>query len=497
MTKRILSWLLLVVMCLSTLPAIAELDTSKQTELTFVLLGDQPKDMQSVTEKLNELTMRDLNCTVNWIFLGWDKWQDKYNLKLASGEKIDMIYTASWAQYLALARKGAYLEMDEYLPEYAPQSWSNMTQDQWNGARVAGKIYTVPCDWEELKSNGILYRADLAEKFGIANPITTWDDMELYFDKCLEMDPSTIPYNENSGKLKDSMIQAGLGKWEWVVNESTYYPVTEGNTTAVVNYFQTPEFVAYVTRMKRWYDKGFWSKNVLSAQTEGENLFKEGKTYACKSNIAGVESIGRDWIDQHPDWQVNIFLNADVKGVIHNNPVIGNGVGLPRACSDIPRSLALVDKLRYDPEYYMLTQYGIEGKHYTLAEDGSVLPMGSTDEVGFGVSAMQPWGWHVDRMEPAKGAQWGGKDELYTRMRSILKPNYVDSFAFDVTNVSAQFAAMENVFNQYVMPLIVGKTNDVQADVDMVNQKLKDVGIEAYLAEVQTQLEAFFAENGY
>jgi putative aldouronate transport system substrate-binding protein len=293
------------------------------------------------------------------------------------------------------------------------------------------------------------------------------------------------------------MIQAGLGKWEWVVNESTYYPVTAGNSTDVVNYFQTPEFVEYVTRMKRWYDKGFWSKNVLSVQTEGLNLFQEGKTYAAKSNIAGVESTGRDWIQQHPDWKVGIFLNADVKGVIHNNPVIGNGVALPRACSDIPRSLALIDKLRYDPEYYMLTQYGILGKHYNLDANGSVVPLGSNDEVGFGASAMQPWGWHVDRMEPPQAQQWAGKDELYARLRTLLKPNYVDSFAFDVAPVAAQYAALENVFNQYVMPLIVGKTSDVAADVALVNQKLGEAGVDAYLAEVKGQLTAFFTENGY
>ncbi len=498
MAKRILSLVLVLALALSVaLPAMAELDTSKQEELTFVLLGDQPKDMQSVADQLNELTMRDFNCTINWVFLGWDKWQDKYNLKLASGEKIDLIYTASWAQYLALARKGAYLPLDEYLPEYAPQSWANMTVDQWNGARVAGKIYTVPCDWEELKSNGILYRADMAEEFGIQNPITTWEDMELYFQKCLEKDPNTIPFNETSGKIKDSVIQAALGQYQWVVNESAYYGVTLGNTTDVINYFETEEFKTFVARMKSWYDQGFWSKNVLSNQTEGETLFQQGLTYACKSNIAGVESVGRDWIAQHPDWKVNIFLNADVKGFVNSNPVIGNGVAVPRTCSDIPRSLAVLDKLRYDPDYYMLTQYGILGKHYNLDDKGCVVPLGSNDDVGFGSSAMQPWGWHVDRMEPPAGEQWAGKQELYDRMHGILRPNYVDSFAFDVTPVSAQFAALENVFNQYVLPLIVGKTDDVDADIAKVNEQLKNAGIDDYLKEVKTQLDAFFAENGF
>ena len=56
----------------SSEPAAAELDTSKQVEIVMYYLGTEPAGQQVIWDKLNEILLERLNCTlkVNFISAG-------------------------------------------------------------------------------------------------------------------------------------------------------------------------------------------------------------------------------------------------------------------------------------------------------------------------------------------------------------------------------------------------------------------------------------------
>lgn len=75
------------------------LDTSKEVELQFYMLGDAPKDLPSIEAQINKMAKEDLNATVKFIYTTWTDWDQKYKLLLSSGQSIDLIFTADWTQY--------------------------------------------------------------------------------------------------------------------------------------------------------------------------------------------------------------------------------------------------------------------------------------------------------------------------------------------------------------------------------------------------------------
>ncbi len=478
-------------------PDATALDISKAEELNFILVGPEAKDAVSVVAELNKLSQADLNLTVNYTFLGWENLGNKYNLILSSGEKADMIYTATWNNFQTLARKGAYLALEDYLPKYAPLSWEQTSQDAWKTATVNGHIYTVPCDWKELMSNGFAYRMDIAKELGFTERITTLDEFEAYLAACKKAYPDIIPFNASATELNASLVNVVMDKYEEL--SGRYASAVSNDDPTVVNFFETPEFEKACVFAKSAYDNGYWSKNILSNKTSADGPFIEGKTFVAKQNITQASALYTNSIKDNPDWEIGFFGQMDANGgILHPNVPIGNGVALPKACSNPERALAYVDKLRYDSRYYILSNYGIEGTHFDIdAASGAPVYKGSADVIGFGYQSMQPWGWHIDKMELPVANQWPMWKTIYDKYEPTSTFPKYGAFGFDATNVSAEQAALNNVTDQYYTILISGKSTDIKGDIKILNDKLKAAGLEKFTAELQTQLDAYWKEMGY
>lgn len=90
-------------------------------ELNWYLLGTANPDL--VKAEANKILEKDLNATIKLNFTTWTDWQTKYNLLLSSGEPVDMIFASSWADYFKYAKQGAFLDLTDLLPKYAPETW--------------------------------------------------------------------------------------------------------------------------------------------------------------------------------------------------------------------------------------------------------------------------------------------------------------------------------------------------------------------------------------
>jgi putative aldouronate transport system substrate-binding protein len=501
-TPRILVLALVLVVALATLVSCAQptaaptnnatptTEQLKQVELNFYLLGPEPKDMASVSAELDKLSTADMKATVKWTFLGWDKWDQKYTLALSSGEPIDAIYVASWANYLTYAKSGAYMALDDLLAANAPESVKQVTEDAWKQTKVGGKIYCVPCDWKEYTTDCTTYRADIAKSLGIEK-IETVADLETFFDAVKAQDPTALPFNGTAVDM--SGFQGYFYKGLTSLGNRLFI-LEDDATGKLVNFFETANFKEYATTMKRWADKGFWSKSILSNQIIAEELFKQGKNVACQSNPTKADTLYRNTRADHPDWEIGVLTYAEINGKATTTPSYRNGMALPKNSPNPERALMYIDKLRYDARYYNLTEYGIQGKHYVIDTEGNYVAAAS--DTGFSYMGMQPWGWHVTKMElPTKGG-WPGFDAVYEKLDKIYVFDRYASFAFDKTPVSGEEAAITQVINEFFYPIYAGRVDDVDAAIAKGIDELKKAGYEKYLAEVQKQRDAYLAEQG-
>ena len=67
-------------------------------------------------------------------------------------------------------------------------------------------------------------------------------------------------------------------------------------------------------------------------------------------------------------------------------------------------------------------------------------------------------------------------------------------FSFDATKTANEITACTNVVNKYHKALVCGAL-DPEETLPKFNQELKDAGLDAIIAEKQSQLDAWLSEN--
>ena len=170
--KKTLSLVLALLMMLSIVPmASAE---EALPEVVVYMMGDKPADCDMVMEKVNEILKKELGCTMSMNFVGWADWGTAYQLLLTGGNKIDLIYNASWASDKDYARQGAFMDLTDLVEENAPELWDMIPMEAWNFATIPTEngdvIYCIPTAYVNYTSTGIIYRQDLCEKYNLPAP---------------------------------------------------------------------------------------------------------------------------------------------------------------------------------------------------------------------------------------------------------------------------------------------------------------------------------------
>jgi len=101
------------------------------------LLGATPAGMPYVVTALNKKLKADINATLSINYIGWSDLAAKYPLILASGEDLDVIYTADWAYYQQEAVKGAFREITQAeMGTYMPKNYAAVNKVAYSQLRL-------------------------------------------------------------------------------------------------------------------------------------------------------------------------------------------------------------------------------------------------------------------------------------------------------------------------------------------------------------------------
>ena len=473
-------------------------DTSKKVELTWYVLGDAHQDTPKVLDEWNKMLEKDLNATVKLNFTSWNDWQSKYNLLLASGEKVDMVFASSWAVFYKYAKQGAFLDLTDLLPTYAPQTWAEVPKEDWDTATVGGKIYAVPNTNPEYTPNGLVYRDDWRQQFNLP-AIKDLDTLEAYMDGVKKNVKGVTPIG---GKAWNEVYTLFTDYYDFKVygGEGSVIASTSYDTPRdIVEYPFTPQFEEFVKRMKTWADKGFWASNTLSSQTEAGDLIKAGTGAVYWRNAPGAGGFISDVAKTNPDYKLAYFPFTRFHNYAIPTLPMANAMAVPKSAKNPERSLMVLDKLRNDPTYFRLMTYGIEGVHYSIDADGKTMitpPEGVTVTKDWKNYDITSWGWrYKPNMLGVKGG-WDGMDALNAEFAAESKPNIFDPITMDYEPVKAQVAAVNQVFKQYGQPLMMGLVPDVDKALETYRSKLKAAGADKILDYVKEQANAYFDEKG-
>ena len=475
---------------------------AKKVELIFWMLGNPPKDIELINEELNKLTLKDLNCTVKINMTTWTDWANKYKLLLSSGQPIDLIFTADWVDYNQYAEKGAYKALDDLVPKYAPKLNKFVPKEMWDAVRINGNIYTIPATWKEYVEEGICYREDLRKKHNLPVP-DSLENIEAYLEGIKKNETDIIPtsseiYQMRHGTEFTLFMSLRQLLYKHVDKNGLAYGLVADydNPTEVRSYWGSEDMLKDMKTMKRWADKGFWSRSVLSQQVTPKDMITEGSIAAD----LGINPVKYTDIIQrakagHPDWEFAYIPYCRITKLVRPVHPTHNGFAVPISSKNTERALKFYEKLVLDKRYNWLTEYGIEGKHFEVVDNKYYKMIGTAEENGFQRESLCGWAWRNPEYQ-IFDKSFDVVLELFEEMDQYSKPDIFSSFVENYTPYQAERAAIYQITAQYLVPMQAGLVDDVDKAMKQFMDKIKAAGLENVQNGYKEQWLKYCEEHG-
>ena len=163
----------------------------------------------------------------------------------------------------------------------------------------------------------------------------------------------------------------------------------------------------------------------------------------------------------------------------------GAMMAISTASKNPERAMMFLNLLNTDPEVMTLMNYGVEGVHYNLTEDGCVEFTAERDN-------FKPWTNGVGNVTilPPTVEQGVGFWDTYTSYYGNAKEIPILGFAYDGSGVETEMSAVANVVEEYLLPLCTGAVDPEQKLPEFL-EKLEQNGVNTVLDDANAQLESF------
>lgn len=470
-------------------------------EIKFYMVGDGPLDLPLIESEINILANKDLNLNVKFNFTTWTEYMKTYDILLTSGRPIDLIFTTEWLNYKQYAQKGAFMELDDLLPLYAPDLYNFIPEEFWEAVKVNGHIYTIPSTWIEYVNEGFLYREDLRKKYKLPEPVNL-ETIELYLEGIRKNEPDRILMSElvidnSSGPFFSAASVLNI-KYNWVNFNIPYGLNTEySNPMDLELYWESEDFVTDMKMFKRWADKGFWSKSVLTNNNGLHASFINDYSIAVLSGVNPLKFNRTVTLfeTRSAGGEVGYYPYSRSTGIVHPVHPIHNGFAIPISSKNPEDALRFYEKLVLDTRYNHLTHYGIEGTHYSIDSGGYYSMIGDLKSNGFTRESMNSWAWrnpdnmlydrHFDKIK-----------DLFTEFDEYAQPDLYSDFIEDYSSYQAERAALHQVQSQYLVPLQAGLVDDVDEAIKAFLDKAYSAGLQTIIDNYKQQWDDYCTEKG-
>lgn len=481
-------------------------DNLKQVTLRMFAIMDAPKN-QDLTDKfykeLNEKLTKALHCTVELNYAAGNDFKNNYELALASGEKYDIMHAASgWLDYQKYAAKGAFLPLDDLIPQYAPYLQKKIAQKTWDAVKVNGKIYGVPSLKVTWCEPTFLYREDIRKKLSLP-PVDSYEHIGTYLQGIADHS------KELGGILPSSDYQAQVYATSWIyttpymgideVSDRRFnFVLNPKDPTKVYAAIETPEYKQYMSKLKEWADKGYWPSSVLTSTDWGVMNVLDGKSAASFNEQLPPYAYHATYIkQQHPDWELGFFLySQDPKypdSVVRTQSSTSALMAVAKTAENPERALMLIDYLQQNPDLWKFCYYGMEGINYNLTD--GMLDKTKIDEDTNGFNYFPADFIGNSEFELKEVNRWDRYDEYIKMLQDKTTDNILDGFVLDTSGFAAEYTALYNVSVEYGFPIEAGLVKDVDAAYKTYIEKAKAAGLDKVREGVEKQVQAFLANK--
>ena len=445
----------------------------------FNLGAVNTEQVQKVQDAVNEYIADKINVQVNVQEFVSGEYGDKANLALANNE-LNLMWTASWQGTVGtndLYANNAAYDITDLLP--GTPLYGSMAEGQWEATKYNGRNYFIPVYKDNVEGYDIIARKALVDKYG-------WDMSSI--KKLADIEPYLADAKAEGLKYpwltqKTAMFyRFYLDDFDFfTADANSNWVAVDRDTNSVVETILTPEYLEFCTLMAEWGEAGYISEDDAAKVTTDTTTQTQDWAFTW-------------WTDIPVNDEANVRYGQDVVMSLvterwaHSTSALGSAWAVTANCTP-EQAQACIDfmgLLYTDSHLADLWTFGIEGEDFTYDANGLVEQNSEKYNHGMWESAS------ATIVTPASNEP-ANKGDLYDDFNSSANVSCAAGFRFNKEPVAAQFAACQNVFDQYGFALENGAipVADVQSTIDSYYAALKEAGYQDVVAEFVKQYDAW------
>lgn len=464
-------------------------------ELRMITMGNAPAvGMDAFYAQLDSLSVPELGVRVRIDFVPWGEELIRLPVAIESGE-YDMISGGPWSNVTDYVTINAFADLTPYMNEvpelvayYKEYAGEDFFSDMMNGG-----CYGLPEIIMNNNCNGILYRLDLCEAWGIGR-IHTLEDLERYLYAAIE--------NGYQYPITDSRLIEFV--WEYLAADK--YVDIPGVSDFVANIddisdvrlkMETPEYLECVELITRWYQDGLVSKEILTGRLLGvEVLIAQDQN--CIEICNHLDSYNRNYIpvivQKHPEWELaftaSYEMNPDMP-VFRVSPYTSM-ISVSGQSEHILESVRFLEKCHTDVRYARLMMYGVEGLSY-YDVDGRISYQGiDASDIFSGVKGLSNYGQALSPL--FENETW---EDSYREAVELIKQrelqtkavNPLSGFMMDEEGLVEILQRMQSYKNEVLLPLNCGMSENPAGELAMMVEEMKRLGADGIRENIVSQIE--------
>ena len=474
-----------VTLALASLLLLALLATSALAaeKVTILYPGEESDRMTELLRgELAEALLRDLDMEIEMIWLPWGDYWDHKTIKLQAGEAIDLYWDGT-SNLSGIHNRQEARPLDALIEEFGQDMLKVLPIEHIRGGTINGEIFAIPSAYKPSSAQRqlVCLRQDILEAVGM-DGVSTAQDLYEFATKAKEMfpeirgvgDPIFVPLTRY---FAEEALLVCIARDELVAFNEV--------TKQAVSYFETQAFQDLCRFNATLAAAGLFSDDETLNYPERDARLDSGN-YLWMEGSLGKDSERINSLRQNvPDAKLATYLLAPDQPKFISDAG-GEILCIPYSAANPEGAMRFLNWLWGSEENYRLAIWGVEGVDYVLV-DGRIAPVGDTLPEFF-------YEWMFDNTNYKLFSAEMSQEyiDAYLNWDVGAVPSAILGFRFSNENVLEQETRLMEAMSDFI-PLMTGFV-DFDTNYPAFIEKLKDAGIDEYVAEVQVQIDAFLGK---
>ncbi|HHV10803.1 MAG TPA: ABC transporter substrate-binding protein [Clostridiales bacterium] len=466
---------------------VEKVDKVVMSFLAFVIPSEE--NTRAVEEAINAITRDSIGVEVDINIMDPASYTQQIPLMLSGGEHLDL-FSGLGMSFSSMVNNGYALDLEQNdLIQTYGQGIIDTMGDYLNGCRVNGRLYGMPQNRDYAAPKGYAIVNEYLDKIGYTynpNEVNKITEAELddIFAHLHEAYPDKTVFVTQPAARTNIPCDYPGGDWYGVLMDPE-------NSLTLTNLFETEEYFEQCNRLYKWNQLGYISPDALTDSAGSTTLIPSGAAMAyalglkpgiiLQESTSNGRAISIFSVEGQEEYILPSGSFADMPWMINSN-------------TEVPEAaMKLMNEFYTNPVLENLLCYGIEDKDYVVDQDGFfTYPEGEDATTVYHPNVLP-----FMQNEFIVGVWKGDEADVWEKTKAFNDgaiKSLAMGFSFDSSSVSSELTALNNVYEEYRYQVEYGFLDPATGIAEMVS-RMKNAGLDTYIAEKQKQLDQWAAAN--